>query len=104
MKYIVTVKKNHENGLSVSTDLPDSNEDIQDVEIVTIETTGATRSIVGMGPKRGWNEVVVTDKDGRGRIGWVPWNSTGSKEELPPIDSDFLVIWDLGTYGPDTND
>jgi hypothetical protein len=80
------VKKRTENGLQLSIEgMGEPN------EMVTVEPTGRTRTASGMGPKRGWDEVVITDENDIGRIGWRPWNSK---------PKDCWIIWDLGAYGP----
>jgi len=73
-----------QNGLQLTKDY----KDLDDPVLLMIEPTGREKVATGFGPKRGWDEVVVTDADDVGRIGWFPWKS-GRK---------CLVIWDLGEY------
>jgi hypothetical protein len=89
--WVFRVLKRTENGLQ----LTDQGIDKPDVETILVETTGRTRQATGMGPKRGWNEVVVTTDDDVGKIGWFPWNSK---------PSNCWIIWDLGSYGPPNAD
>lgn len=90
--WIGLVLQRTENGLHLTStganEAPDS-------DVLIIESTGRTRLAHGQGPRRGWNEVIVTDPDDKRRIGWVPW--TGK-------ENDFWVIWDLGAYGPPENE
>jgi hypothetical protein len=88
--WVAVVKERTENGLLLSAEgvieTPES-------EVLIVETTGRHKLATGLGPRRGWNEVVVTDSDDKGRLGWCPWGNTPDH---------FWIIWELGSYG--TND
>jgi len=90
--WIALILQRSENGLHLSST---GAKEAPDADVLIVESTGKSRLATGMGPRRGWNEVVVTDSDEHQRTGWVPWNG---KED------DFWVIWDLGAYGPPQDD